>query len=131
MLEEYKKFIMRGNVLDLAVGVIIGGAFGKIVSSLVDDVLMPVLGILMGGINFSNLKWSIVIGEGKPVSIAYGSFIQSIVDFLIIALSIFLFIKFINSIFRKKEKEKEEAPKVPSPEEELLMEIRDLLKDKV
>ncbi|MCR1898533.1 large-conductance mechanosensitive channel protein MscL [Irregularibacter muris] len=131
MLEEFKKFILRGNVLDLAIGVIIGGAFGKIVSSLVDDVLMPVLGIFMGGINFTNLKWHIRNPNGDVVSISYGSFIQSIVDFLIIGLSIFVFIKLINSLLHKKEKEKEESPKVPSPEEELLMEIRDLLKDKV
>ena len=123
MLQEFKKFAMRGNVIDLAVGVIIGGAFGKIVSSLVTDVIMPILGILLGGLDFSKL--AITVGKA---SINYGSFIQSIVDFLIISVSIFLFVKLLSS-FSKKE-EKIDAPPAPSKEELLLTEIRDLLKQK-
>lgn len=118
---EFKEFIMRGNVLDLAVGVIIGGAFGKIVSSLVDDILMPIIGSLIGGLDFSDL--SIKIGEAK---IMYGSFIQQVVDFLIIALCIFFIVKVASKFTKKKE---DEAPK-KADEVVLLEEIRDLLKDK-
>lgn len=120
MLKEFKAFISRGNVIDLAVGVVIGGAFGKIVSSLVGDIIMPAIGILSGGISFKDL--SVNIGEA---SINYGLFLQSVVDFLIIALTIFLFVKFIN----KLRKSKAEAPKMPPREEQLLEEIRDLLKE--
>jgi len=117
---EFKEFITRGNVLDLAVGVIIGGAFGKIVSSLVDDILMPIVGSLIGGLDFSNL--SIKIGDAK---IMYGSFIQQVVDFLIIALCIFFIVKLASKFTKKKE---EEAPKKPD-DVKLLEEIRDILKE--
>lgn len=126
MIKEFKEFISRGNVIDLAVGVIIGGAFGKIVASLVNDIIMPIVGIIIGGLNFSEL--SVSVGEA---TIAYGAFIQSIVDFFIIALCIFLIIKLINRLRKKKEAPAEE-PKEPEPskEELLLAEIRDLLKNK-
>jgi large conductance mechanosensitive channel len=127
LLEEFKKFALKGNVLDLAVGVIIGGAFGKIVSSLVSDIMMPILGLLLGGKNFSKLSYT--YGNAK---IAYGMFIQSIVDFLIISFSIFIFIKLINKLTSwKKTKEEEIEEKeieVLTKQEELLVEIRDLLK---
>ncbi len=123
-LDEFKAFAMRGNVIDMAVGVIIGGAFGKIVSSLVDDVLMPLLGTVIGGIDFTSL--AITIDDAK---ITYGNFIQNVCDFLIIAFCIFLFIKGISSLTKKKEEEPTVAPK-PSNEEKLLEEIRDLLKNK-
>lgn len=134
MWKEFKEFAMKGNVLDLAVGVIIGGAFGKIVTSLVNDIIMPLVGILLGGVNFSDLKYVITPANGDiPESaLMYGAFIQSIVDFLIIAFSIFLFIKLINSMKRKEvveEEEEEEEVKAPT-EVELLEEIRDLLKNK-
>lgn len=125
---EFKQFIMQGNVVDLAVGVIIGGAFGKIVTSLVDDILMPIIGIIIGGIDFSNL--SIDFLDAK---IMYGSFIQQIIDFLIVALCIFIFVKAINKITRKDKKEgaKEEKVEEPKKSDEviLLEEIRDLLKE--
>ncbi|ETD21088.1 MULTISPECIES: large conductance mechanosensitive channel protein MscL [Prevotellaceae] len=123
-LSEFKAFAMRGNVIDMAVGVIIGGAFGKIVSSLVDDVLMPLIGTIVGGIDFTSL--AITIGEAK---ITYGNFLQNILDFIIVAFSIFLFIKGISSLSKKKEEEPASAPE-PSNEEKLLAEIRDLLKNK-
>jgi len=128
MLKEFKDFAMKGNVIDLAVGVVIGGAFGKIVTSLVDDLLMPILGVLIGGINFTDLKFVIkpAVGEAAEVAVMYGKFMQSVVDFLIIAFSIFIFIKIIT--FRKK-KEEEKKPE-PSKEEVLLTEIRDILKEK-
>ena len=119
MMKEFKEFITRGSVLDLAIGIIIGGAIGKIVASLVNDILMPLVGLLLGGINFAELKATI-----GSASINYGLFIQSIVDFIIIALCIFLIIKFIN----KFKKEKEQAPAEPAKVEVLLEEIRDLLK---
>lgn len=127
MLKEFKKFAMRGNVFDLAIGVVIGGAFGKIVSSLVNDIIMPIIGLIIGGINFTNLK--LVIGKNgdAELAITYGAFIQTVVDFLIISFSIFLIVKAITS-FKKKE-EKKEAP-APSKEEILLTEIRDILKEK-
>lgn len=124
-LHEFKEFILRGNVLDLAVGVIIGGAFSKIVSSLVNDVLMPLIGILIGGVDFKNL--TLTIGDAK---ITYGNFIQNVIDFLIIAACIFVIVKIINKIIKplKKEEPKEE-PKKPD-DIVLLEEIRDLLKKK-
>ncbi|MEH7459850.1 large conductance mechanosensitive channel protein MscL [Bacillus pseudomycoides] len=123
MWNEFKKFALKGNVLDLAVGVVIGGAFGKIVSSLVGDVIMPLVGLLLGGVNFTGLSFTF----GKAV-VKYGVFIQTVVDFLIIAFSIFLFIKLFNKLaFKKEEEKKEEVPK-PTKEEILLGEIRDLLK---
>ena len=124
LFAEFKQFISRGNVLDLAVGVIIGAAFGKIVSSLVDNIIMPLVGLAIGGIDFSGLSFKI-----KDATIAYGLFIQNVVDFLIVALCIFIFIKIINAFFRKK-KEEEPAPLVKSDEAILLEEIRDLLKKK-
>lgn len=120
---DFKDFISRGNVVDMAVGVIIGGAFGKIVSSLVNDLLMPLVGILLGGVDFSKL--SVTIGEAK---ILYGSFIQTIIDFLIIAFCIFVMVKLFES-FRRKEEKKEEVP-VKGDDIVLLEEIRDLLKEK-
>lgn len=129
MLKEFKKFALKGNVIDLAVGVIIGGAFGKIVSSLVNDILMPIIGILIGGINFADLKYIITPASGDiaEVAILYGSFIQSVIDFLIISFSIFLFIKLLSS---RKKKEAEATPAVTEPSQEVLIleEIRDLLK---
>ena len=126
-VKEFKEFAIKGNVMDMAVGVIIGGAFGKIVTSLVGDVLMPIIGIFTGGIDFSGL--AITIGSAE---IKYGMFIQNIFDFLIIALCIFMMIKGINSL-KKKEKETpaaEPAPAEPSNEEKLLAEIRDILQQK-
>ncbi len=129
IIEEFKKFIMRGNVVDLAVGVIIGGAFGKIVSSFVNDVLMPPISLLLGGVNFKDLKIVLKAASGNiPANtLNYGSFIQSAVDFLIIALAIFMMIKVINSM-QKKEEEKPTALKEIPAQEKLLTEIRDLLK---
>lgn len=130
MFKDFKEFALKGNVLDLAVGVIIGGAFGKIVTSLVNDLLMPVIGIILGGINFSEMKYVITPASGEIAesAILYGAFIQSIVDFIIIALSIFIFVKILTS--RKKEEAVEEAPPEPTKEEILLTEIRDLLQEK-
>ena len=105
MWNEFKKFAIRGNVIDLAVGVIIGGAFGKIVSSLVNDIIMPLVGLLLGGIDFSNLSWKV----GKAV-VKYGAFIQTVVDFLIIAFSIFLFVKLINKLYERVKKQEEMSP---------------------
>ena len=126
LFKEFKEFISKGNVLDLAVGVIVGGAFGKIVTSLVDDIIMPIIGLIIGGIDFSGL--SLKIGEA---TVKYGMFIQNIVNFLIIAFSIFLVVKAVNKMRRIK-LEKEEPPVEPkkSNEEILLTEIRDLLKNK-
>lgn len=127
MSKEFKEFISKGNVLDLAVGVIIGGAFGKIVTSLVDDIIMPFIGLIIGGLDFSGL--SIVIGKA---TIKYGMFIQNVVNFLIIAFSVFMIVKAVNKVRRIKpeEKEEEEVVEAPSKEEALLAEIRDLLKAK-
>lgn len=131
---EFKEFAMKGNVIDMAVGVIIGGAFGKIVSSLVNDVIMPVVGLATGGIDFKEHKYvmkeAVMNGEevvSPAVNLEYGMFIQNIVDFLIVALCIFVAIKFINR-FKKKVEEAPAAPAAPSKEEVLLTEIRDLLK---
>ncbi|MBN2348356.1 MAG: large-conductance mechanosensitive channel protein MscL [Bacteroidales bacterium] len=135
MVKEFKSFAMRGNVVDMAVGIIIGGAFGKIVSSLVADVIMPPIGLLIGGVDFTALK--IVIKDGvmdsagkvvsESVSLNYGNFIQVTIDFLIIAFAIFLLIKGMNNLKKKEEKAPAAAP-APSKEELLLTEIRDLLK---
>ena len=127
-IQDFKAFALKGNVMDMAVGVIIGGAFGKIVTSLVNDVLMPVIGKLTGGVDFTNL--SVKLGDGDDAAVlAYGSFIQNVVDFLIIALCIFFMVKAIASLNRKKEEEAAPAPAPePSSEEKLLTEIRDLLK---
>jgi len=130
-MEEFKKFICRGNVMDMAVGVIIGGAFTSIVNSLVNDIVMPAIGWLIGGIDFSDLKIVITPGtdEVAEAAIRYGNFIQNIVNFLLVAMVIFMVIRFINKLRRKKE-EAPKAPPAPSKEEVLLTEIRDLLKDK-
>ena len=127
-IKEFKEFAMKGNVMDMAVGVIIGGAFGKIVSSLVDDVLMPAIGMVTGNVDFTSLVCKIGEGEGAAV-LKYGTFIQNIIDFLIIAFCIFLMIKGMNKLNKKKEEEPAPAPE-PSAEEKLLGEIRDLLKNK-
>ena len=124
MFKEFKKFIARGNVIDLAVGVIMGGAFGKIVTSLVTDILTPAIGIIMGGIDFTGLNLTI-----KDSIISYGNFIQNIIDFLIQAFCIFLFVKLINKFFTKKEEEEKAAEPVKSEEVLLLEEIRDLLSE--
>ena len=129
MLKEFKQFVMRGNVIDLAVGIIIGGAFGKIVSSVVSDIIMPPIGVLLGGVDFSKLSITIKeASEGvEAVVIRYGVFINTIIDFLIIAFAIFILIKAVNS-FKKKEEEKPTAPPNPTDEVILLTQIRDLLK---
>ena len=138
-LQEFKAFAMKGNVVDMAVGVIIGGAFGKIVSSVVADVIMPPLGLLIGGVNFTDLKWVMKPAEvvdGKEiaaVTLNYGNFLQATFDFLIIAFSIFMFIKLITKLTEKKKAETPAAPPSPpvlSKEEVLLTEIRDILKEK-
>lgn len=127
MISEFKAFAMRGNVIDLAVGVVIGAAFGKIVSSLVDGVIMPPLGKLIGGVDFSAFKWVLtpagVDGKGD-VAILYGAFINTMIQFLIVALAIFIVVKAINKISRKQE----DAPAAPAADVVLLTEIRDLLK---
>ena len=120
MLKEFKKFISRGNVLDMAVGVIIGGAFGKIIASLVDDIIMPLIGLALGGVDFTGLSIKV-----KDATITYGAFIQNVVDFLIIAFCIFLVVKAFNKLSKKEEKK--EAP-AKSDEVKLLEEIRDLMK---
>lgn len=129
MLKEFKDFAVRGNVVDMAVGIIVGAAFGKIVSSFVADVIMPPIGILVGGVNFSDLAFVIkeAAGEAAAVTLNYGAFVQTIIDFTIIAFAIFLAIKALNSM-KKKEEEKPAEPPKPSNEEVLLSEIRDLLK---
>ena len=125
-IKEFKEFAVKGNVMDMAVGVIIGAAFGKIVTSLVNDILMPIIGMLTGGIDFTGLKAT--IGEAN---ITYGQFVQSVIDFVIVAFCIFLMLKGINKLNRKKEEPapEPETPKGPT-QEELLAEIRDLLKNK-
>lgn len=138
-INEFKEFAVKGNAVDMAVGVIIGGAFGKIVSSIVDDIIMPPIGWLIGGVNFSDLKFtlpSVDVGIEKlaPATINYGNFIQTTLDFLIIALCVFLMVRGINKLTKKNRQEEsvKEEPKAPEPsnEEKLLMEIRDLLKNK-
>lgn len=126
MIQEFKTFAMKGNMVDMAVGIIIGAAFGKIISSLVGDVIMPPIGMVLGGVDFSNLVVVLQAATEKApaVVLSYGRFIQSIVDFLIIALCIFLVVKGINTL----KKEEEAAPAAPSNQEVLLAEIRDLLK---
>ena len=128
-VSEFKSFAMKGNVVDMAVGIIIGAAFGKIVASLVRDVIMPPIGVLVGGVDFSELAYIIqeAQGEASAVAINYGLFIQSIVDFLIVAFAIFMAIKVMNSL-KKKEEAAPVAPAKPSTEVVLLTEIRDLLK---
>ena len=139
LLDEFKAFAMRGNVVDLAVGIIIGGAFGRIVSSLVADVIMPPIGLMLGGVKFTDLKVilkdPVMDTAGKvitdAVSINYGNFIQTAIDFIIIAFAIFMMIKAMNSLMRKEAVAPEEVPvPIPTKEELLLREIRDILKTK-
>jgi large conductance mechanosensitive channel len=131
MIKEFKQFVMRGNVVDMAVGIIIGGAFGKIVSSLVSDIIMPPIGLLVGGVDFSDLVITLKAAtEGTDaVTISYGVFIKALVDFIIIAFAIFMMIRALNRM-KRKEEEKPAAPPVPPKSEVLLEEIRDLLKSK-
>ena len=131
MLNEFKEFIARGNVIDLAVGVIIGASFGKIVTSLVDQVVMPPIGLLLGKVDFSKLEWVLVPEDPatvavEKVAIQYGAFINTLIQFLIVAWVVFLLIKGVNALRRQQQ----EAPAAPSPSEALLTEIRDLLKTK-
>lgn len=129
IVKEFKEFAVKGNMIDMAVGIIIGGAFGKIVSSLVNDVVMPPLGVLIGGVDFSKLSITLKAAEGEAaaVTLNYGLFLQTAFDFLIVAVAIFALIKAINSLKREEEK-KEDSPKEPAVEETLLCEIRDLIK---
>jgi large conductance mechanosensitive channel len=134
MISEFKEFAVRGNVIDLAVGVVIGGAFGKIVASLVNDVIMPVIGKLVGGVNFNNLQVVLTPAtmglDGKEiaaVALRYGAFLQSIIDFTLVAFAVFLFVKVINRLHRKQEAAPA-APAPPSEEAVLLTEIRDALR---
>ena len=137
LLKEFKEFAMKGNVIDMAVGVVIGAAFGKIVSSLVDDIIMPLVGVATGGMNFTDYKWVIqdAVAQGteiiKPeVTMNWGAWVQTIVDFLIVAFCIFIAIKFMNKLRRNKEEEAAAPAPAPEPtkEEELLTAIRDLLR---
>ena len=128
-IEEFKAFALKGNVVDLAVAVVIGAAFGKIVSSLVDDIVMPLVGVLTGGVDFADLVWVVkaASGDAAAVTVNYGLFINTIVTFLIVALAIFVVIKAMNKMQKAEDEAPAEPPK-PSKEEELLTEIRDLLK---
>lgn len=135
-IKEFKEFAMKGNVVDMAVGVIIGAAFGKIVSSLVDDIIMPLVGVATGGINFTDYKWVIkdAVMKGTEVlepevTLNWGAWIQTIVNFLIVAFCIFVMIEFMNQLRKKKDEEPAPAPAEPSNEEKLLTQIRDLLED--
>lgn len=129
MMSEFKSFAMRGNVIDMAVGIVIGGAFGKIVTSFVNDVLMPPIGIMIGGVDFSDLSMVLkeASGDVAAVTLNYGVFIQTVLNFIIIAFAIFLVVKAMNNL-KKKEEEAPPAPPKPSAEVELLTEIRDALK---
>lgn len=138
MLKEFKEFAMRGNVMDMAVGIIIGAAFGKIITSLVNDIIMPPVGLLMGNVDFGDLFVNLAMGEryasvieaeaaGAPI-IKYGMFINTVIDFLIVAFAIFLLIRSLNRMKRKQEAAPPPAPPAPSAEEKLLAEIRDLLR---
>lgn len=131
MIKEFKEFAVKGNVVDMAVGIIIGAAFGKIVSSFVGDVIMPPIGVLLGGVDFSNLAFTLKEAEGSApaVVISYGKFLQTVIDFTIIAFAVFMGIKAINSL-KKQEEAAPSAPTAPSAQEVLLGEIRDLLKDR-
>lgn len=136
ILQEFKTFAMRGNVIDMAVGIIIGGAFGKIVSSIVGDIIMPAVGLLVGGVNFTDLKivmkHAVIEGDkviSPAVTINYGNFIQVTFDFIIIAFAVFLLVKGVNSLSKKKEEAPAAAPPIPA-DIQLLSEIRDLLKEK-
>jgi large conductance mechanosensitive channel len=129
-LKEFKAFAMRGNVVDLAIAVVIGAAFGKIVTSFTNDIIMPVIGLLTGGVDFSDLLWTLkeAGGDAAAVTLNYGAFINTVVSFVIIALTIFVVVKAMNKLIKKEEKKEEKKEPKPSKEESLLMEIRDLLK---
>jgi large conductance mechanosensitive channel len=129
IISEFKAFAVKGNVVDMAVGIIIGAAFGKIVSSFVGDVVMPPLGVLIGGVDFTDLAITLKAAEGDlpAVALAYGKFIQTVIDFLIVAFAIFMGIKVLNKL-KREEAAEPEAPAAPTKEQELLSEIRDLLK---
>ena len=129
MLDEFKAFAVKGNVVDMAVGIIIGAAFGKIVSSVVGDLVMPPLGLLVGGMDFSDLAITLrdAVGDRPAVMLAYGKFLQQVLDFTIVAFAVFLLVKGVNAL-KRKEAAAPSAPPTPSKEEELLAEIRDLLK---
>jgi large conductance mechanosensitive channel len=129
VLKEFREFAVKGNVVDMAVGIIVGAAFGKIVSSAVADIITPPLGLLIGGIDFSGLAITLQ-GGAQPVVIAYGKFLQNVFDFTIVAFSIFLLVKGINMLRRRQEEEKAIEPPPPSREEVLLAEIRDLLRNR-
>jgi large conductance mechanosensitive channel len=131
MLKEFRDFIARGNVIDLAVGVIIGGAFGAIVKSLVDQIIMPPIGLLTGGVDFAALKWVLkpAVGKIAEVDVGYGLFINTVIQFLIVAAAIFVMVKAINTLRREEAKAPEE-PAAPTTTEALLVEIRDLLKNR-
>ncbi len=131
ILKEFKEFAVKGNAVDMAVGIVIGASFGKIISSLVADVVMPPIGVLVGGMDFTKLGITLkdAVGEVPAVTLNYGSFIQSVVDFTIIAFAIFMVVKLINKL--KKQEEAAPAPPEPTKEELLLTEIRDLLKTKI
>jgi large conductance mechanosensitive channel len=131
MAQEFKAFAMRGNVVDMAVGIVIGGAFGKIVSSFVNDVLMPPIGMLLGGIDFSSFAVTLKekVGDTEAVTLNYGAFVNTVIDFVIVAFAIFMVIKLMNAA-KKKEEEAPAAPPAPSKEEVLLTEIRDALRSR-
>lgn len=129
IVKEFKEFISKGNVADMAVGVVIGSAFGKIVTSLVEDIIMPLISVAVGHIDVQNLQKTFSAGGSEVISLKYGNFLQNIINFLIISLCIFMVIKFIN-LFKKKEEEKSEEPEEPTDEAKLLTEIRDILKEK-
>jgi large conductance mechanosensitive channel len=132
MLKEFKEFAMKGNVVDLAVAVIIGGAFGKIVTSFVNDIIMPPIGLLLGGVDFGDLKLQLkeAVGEVPAVTLNYGAWINTVIDFLIVALVIFLVIKALSTLKKKEAEAPAPAPPAPTKEETLLTEIRDLLAKK-
>ncbi len=131
MLQEFKEFAVKGNAVDMAVGIIVGAAFGKIISSLVADVVMPPIGVLMGGVDFSDLAITLkaAVGDTPAVKLNYGKFIQTVIDFIIVAFAVFLMVKGINSLKREEEAAPETPPEPPK-EEVLLTEIRDLLKNR-
>lgn len=129
LVKEFREFAVKGNAMDMAVGIIIGGAFGKIVSSLVGDVIMPIVGLLAGGVDFTGLAFQLTAPlSGEPVTLKYGQFIQTIFDFTIVAFAIFMMVKGMNSLRKREEAEAPAVPAAPSAEEKLLTEIRDLLK---
>lgn len=132
-IKEFKEFAVKGNAIDMAVGVIIGAAFGKIVSSIVSDIIMPPIGWLIGGVDFTDLKFTLPVNPLSPeikATINYGTFVQTIIEFVIIAFCVFILVKAINTLAKKKKEEAPAAPPAPTKEEILLTEIRDLLKNK-